>query len=178
MGGACFHNIILSFLPSCETFYNANGKCEVLPESKYFRSYIFDGLEEPTIDRRKETKKLNDAIKFLKTYTKNEKYPDEDDNFSTEYWTGGQVTKSVEDQTRVWTWRTSQTKADLGLFSQKISKSLKPQENHCLSVNFQKKELVNKNEASAEVIDDWKASPCSEDKKFICELPGISIVFF
>ena len=26
MGGACFHNIILSFLPSCETFYNGGDK--------------------------------------------------------------------------------------------------------------------------------------------------------
>ena len=160
---------------SCKTYFNVNGKCEEKEIKNKFSSAIFLGLEEPVTDRRKETKILKSAIKFLESYDRNDKYPV--DNFSAEFWTGGHVKKSVEKQTRVWMWRSSQTEADVRLISQKDGQSLKPQENHCLSVNFQKQDIQNGNNAIEEVTDVWKASSCKDNKKFICELPG-NVNFF
>ena len=154
---------------TCKTFFEANGYCALEQEgkNKAFSSHMFQRIEESNIDRRMEAKILKAAVVFLNNYDTDNDNSYED--YSTVYWTGGQVIKSVEKQVRVWNWRTSQTDVNLGLIIQEGAEGgyLSAKENHCLSVNFR-----NKTRDFAEFKDVWGASACYEDKKFICELPG------
>ena len=149
---------------TCKTFFEANGDCAQEGKNKTFSSHMFQRIEESSIDRRMETKILKTAADFLNNFdTDNE---NSYDDFSTEYWSGGQVIKSVEKQVRVWNWRSSQTDVNLGYISTEDGEYLSAKENHCLSVNFQRTKDLE------EFKDIWKASACYEEKKFICELPG------